>query len=103
MELPLAVGVGECPVAVVSLTRSNFHRTGMFCPDPADGLLALTRAQDRLILVGDAGTLIRWSQSHDPAETSEAGQERHWVRQLARYLQGKGSYQAAFELCDSSS
>jgi hypothetical protein len=93
----------ECSVLVVSLTRSNFHRTGLFAPESADPFLAMTRAQYQLILVGDPGTLIRWSQSQEPAESLETGRERLWVRQLARYLQGKGSYQSAFYLCEGSS
>lgn len=98
--LPAQFRDHERAITLVSLTRSNFHRTGSFASDPADALLALTRAQQQLILVGDPSTLIRWSQSLEPADSLDAGRERHWVRQLARYLQGTGTHQAAFYLCE---
>lgn len=80
---------------LLSLTRSsNTHRTGEFVQEQAEAVLALTRSRGRLILVGDAGTLLRWSQSETNGQV--------WVRQLARYLQGQGTHQGAFQLCEGA-
>jgi hypothetical protein len=94
---------GQCQVAVVSLTRSNFQRSGFFATEAADAVLALTRAREQLILVGDPDTLLRWSAHQEPAESAEARREKQWVRRVARYLRSEGLHQKAFQLCESPS
>ena len=93
---------GQCQVAVVSLTRSNSQRTGLFAAEIADPVLALTRAREHLILVGDPQTLLRWSQCPEHAESAESGREKHWLRRLARYLRSEGHHQTAFQMCECS-
>src|SRR5260370_36179614 len=59
---PAAFRQRECPVMLVSLTRSHTHRAVTFGDSPQTLALALTRARDRLLLFGDPGTLVRRSQ-----------------------------------------
>lgn len=99
--LPSQLAQEQCQAAIVSLTRSNGQKSGIFVAEQADPILALTRARERLILVGDPDTLLRWSQSSEPAESADPGRDKAWVRRLASYVRGHGSHQAAFHLCDA--
>jgi len=91
---------GQCQVALLSLTRSNVQKSGIFVAEFADLIVALSRARERLILVGDPDTLLRWSQGQEPTESADPGPSKQWLRRLASYLRGQGSHQAAFHLCD---
>ena len=49
----------ECPIVILSFTRSNRRRSVGFVDDPHRLNVALSRAQKKLILVGDSETLTR--------------------------------------------
>jgi hypothetical protein len=85
----------ESLAAVVSLTRSHSHRAVPFGDGPHDLALALTRARDRLVVVGDAGTLARRGQWHGPLDhldEAAAERERGVVARLTAYLHGQGTH-----------
>jgi hypothetical protein len=84
----------EADVIIVSLTRSHNHRAVTYGDEPAVVPLALTRARQRLVLVGDPGTLARrahWDGPLDHLDADAAARERGWVAALVRLLQGNGS------------
>jgi superfamily I DNA and/or RNA helicase len=110
--LDLEVGVPalfrqrECPVVLVSLTRSHTHRAVSYGEGPQALALALTRARDRLLLFGDPGTLVRrshWQGRLDHLDETAAAREREVIAQLVRYLQGHGPHPRAFHLREGSS
>jgi hypothetical protein len=98
-KLHLEVGVPqvflhrEVDIALVSLTRSHTHRAVSFSDSPEALALALTRARSRLVLFGDAGTLIRraqWDGPLDHLDESAARRERALIAQIVRYIQAHG-------------
>jgi hypothetical protein len=84
----------EWTTVLVSLTRSHGHRAVPFGDQESDLVVALTRARTRLILVGDAGAIVKRSYWHGPldhldaaaaaVEAARATALSHW---LARSLQ----------------
>ena len=111
-RMPVDIGVPsefrhhEYHSIVVSLTRSHTHRAVCFGESPNLLVLALTRACERLILVGDAGTLARRSQWHgrlDHLDEATADKELDLIAQLVRYLDGQGHYPEAFHVREGSS
>jgi hypothetical protein len=89
----------EALVVLVSLTRSHTHRAVTFGDGTAVLALALTRARDRLVLFGDAGTLVRrtqWEGPVDHLDAAPAAREREVIGRLVGYLQGQGAAAAAF-------
>ena len=84
----------ECDVAILSLTRSHERRAVTFGDDPAFLRLALTRARQRIVFVGDPGTLCRRSQWEGPLDhldEAQALREKTWVAALVKNLQGGGA------------
>jgi hypothetical protein len=91
----------ECLVALVSLTRSHQHRPVSFGDGPRALALALTRASERLLLFGDAGTLARRGQcaeTVDHLDPSSAARERAMVAHLVACIQGHGVRAPSFRL-----
>jgi hypothetical protein len=83
----------ECDLAVISLTRSHERRAVTFGDDPSIVLQAVQRARQRVILVGDPGTLSRRSQWEGPLDHLDdvlALREKSWVAELVKHLQGSG-------------
>jgi superfamily I DNA and/or RNA helicase len=83
----------EADVVLVPLTRSHTHRAVSYGDEPSAMPLALTRARQRLVLIGDPGTLARRAQWDGPVEhldAEAAKRERDWVAALVRLLQGNG-------------
>lgn len=100
--LPMAFGHREFPIVVVSLTRSN-ARAVAFAEHIAHLTQALTRARSQVILFGDPGTLTRrsqWQGRLDHLDEAAARQEEIFIKDLVRYLQGKGKHAWAFHLCE---
>jgi len=106
-KAPLSIEIGaaasfrqrEAAIVLLSLTRSHTHRAVAFGQDPELLALALTRARVKLILFGDAGTLLRRSQWDGPLEhldQSAARRERHLISRLVHYLEGQGRIPHAF-------
>jgi hypothetical protein len=84
----------ECDLAILSLTRSHERRAVPFGDDPAVLQLALTRARQRILLVGDPGTLCRrshWEGPLDHLDDAQAQREKAWVSALVKNLQGSGT------------
>jgi hypothetical protein len=98
--LPVEVSVAsafrqrEADVVILSLTRSHTHRAVPYGDGPRLFVSALTRARHRLILIGDAGTLLRRSQWEGPLDHLDepsATRERELITHLITYLQGQAS------------
>lgn len=109
--LSLRVGVPddftelECPIMLVSLTRSHANRPVAFGDDPEALALILTRPRRRLMLFGDAGTLVRRTQHDHSVEHLDAvasAREREVLVRLLRYLQGQGAHPKAFQVREGS-
>ena len=84
----------ECDVVIVALTRSHTHRAVPYGDEPDAMPIALTRAHQRVIVVGDAGTLTRrsqWDGSLDHLDAAAANREKAWVVDLIRQLAGHGA------------
>jgi hypothetical protein len=89
----------ECPVILLSFTRSNRQQMVGFVDDPYRLNVALSRARKKLILVGDAETLTR--RSRNPAaedqDSRAARQERYFFAQLVRYVEERGKTMRIFQ------
>jgi superfamily I DNA and/or RNA helicase len=89
----------ECPVIILSFTRSNRRQAVGFVDDPHRLNVALSRARKKLILVGDAMTMTRLAreQTGGNKNISAAKQERYFFTQLVRYVEEKGKTMRIFE------
>jgi len=92
IEAAAAFGQRECETAIVSLTRSHGHRAVTYGDEPGLLPLALTRARQRLILIGDAGTLARraaWDGPLDHYDAPTAAAETAWAANLIAQLRSQ--------------
>jgi len=89
----------ECPVIIVSFTRSNRRQAVGFIDDPHLLNVALSRARKKMILIGDADTLTRRSRNPVPEskDSRAAGQERYFFVHLVRYVDGHGKTMRIFQ------
>jgi hypothetical protein len=89
----------ECPVVILSFTRSNRRQAVGFVDDPHRLNVAQSRARKKLILVGDSETLTRRAreQSGGNRDNRAARQERVFFTQLVRYVEGRGKTMRIFE------
>ena len=95
----------EALVVFVSLTRSHAHRAVVFGGGPQDLALALTRAERKLVLFGDPGTLARrgqWDGPVDHLDVAAAAHERQLIAHLVHYLHGQGPHQHVFHTCEGN-
>lgn len=84
----------EADIVIVSLVRSPRREWPNFGRDPRTMRCAVTRARDRLILVGDGGALTRRAFGNPPpdVENSEAArQQTAWVSALVQLLRSGDS------------
>lgn len=91
VDVPAGFRERECSILLVSLTRSHGHRAVTFGDGPHMWALALTRAQKRLMVFGDPGTLARraeWEGPVDHLDEAAAALERNLVVQLLQSLHG---------------
>jgi hypothetical protein len=91
----------EVRTLVISLTRSHVNRAVFYGEDPNWLPLALARGRERLILVGDPGTLARraqWDGPLDHLDAAAARRERDFADHLVSYLQGRGRHAGAFRV-----
>jgi hypothetical protein len=91
LKIEIAAGFPqrEADLVLLSLTRSHTHRAVAYGADPGALLVALTRAREKLIIFGDAGTLLRRSQWDGPLEhldQAAAREERQLISRWVRYL-----------------
>jgi hypothetical protein len=87
--LPSAFQGRECLVAVLSLTRSHTHRAVPFSDHPRSFGLALTRAAARVLVVGDAGTMLRrtqWQGALDHLDDSAGRREQALIGHFISHL-----------------
>jgi hypothetical protein len=89
----------ECPVIILSFTRSNRQQAVGFVDDPHRLNVALSRARKKLILVGDAETLTRRARetTGEIKDSRAARQDRVFFRQLVQYVEGRGKTMRIFE------
>src|SRR5262249_29743082 len=91
VDEPASLRQREYPLVILSLTRSHSHRAVSYGPDPQTLMLALTRAASGLILLGDAGTLVRrtqWEGALDHLDEPASIHERDLLRHFVRHLPG---------------
>jgi AAA domain len=91
----------ECLAALVSLTRSHAHRPVSLGEGPQALALAVTRARARLLVFGDAGTLVRRGQCADPVDHLDpagSARERAMVAHLVACIHSNGDGDAGFRL-----
>jgi hypothetical protein len=105
VDVPTGFRQREYPIVLVSLTRSHTHRAVPFGAGPEALALALTRARDRLIVFGDAGTLARrcrWETSLDHLDEAASARERALLAGLVAHVQGNGPHRHAFRVREGS-
>jgi hypothetical protein len=105
VDFPAGFRQRECLIVLLSLTRSHTHRAVAFGEGPDALALALTRARDRLIVFGDAGTLARrcrWETALDPLDDAASARERALLSRLVTYVQGDGPHRHAFRVREGS-
>lgn len=101
VAVPPGLRQREVQTLIVSLTRSHVNRAVSYGEDPSWLPLALARGRERLILVGDPGTLVRraqWEGPLDHLDAAAARRERDFADHLVGYLQGRGRHAAAFRV-----
>ena len=101
VTVPPGLRQREVPTLVVSLTRSHVNRAVFYGDEPSWLPLALARGGERLILVGDPGTLARraqWDGPLDHLDAAAARRERDFADHLVSYLQGRGRHARAFRV-----
>jgi hypothetical protein len=89
----------ECPVIILSFTRSNRRNAVGFVDDSNRLNVALSRARKKLILIGDTETLTRRVKERPDGskDSRAAGKERDFFVQLIRYVEGHGKTMRVFE------
>jgi hypothetical protein len=105
VDSPTGFRQRECLIVLLSLTRSHTHRAVPYGEGPDALALALTRARDRLIVFGDAGTLARrcrWETALDPLDEAASARERALLSALVAYVQGDGPHRHAFRVREGS-
>jgi hypothetical protein len=101
VTVPPGLRQREMKTLIVSLTRSHVNRAVYYGEDPTWLPLALARCRERLILVGDPGTLARraqWDGPLDHLDAAAARRERDFADHLVGYLQGRGRHSRAFRV-----
>jgi hypothetical protein len=105
IDVPPGLRQREVRTLVVSLTRSHLHRAVHYGEEPSWLPLALARGRERLVLVGDPGTLARraqWDGPLDHLDAAAARRERELVQHLVGYLQGRGRHAGAFRVLEGA-
>jgi hypothetical protein len=89
----------ECPIIILSFTRSNRRQAVGFVDDPNRLNVALSRARKKLVLVGDTETLTRRTRERPDGNNDNraAKKERDFFVQLIRYIEGRGKTMKVFE------
>jgi hypothetical protein len=101
VTVPPGLRQREVQTLLVSLTRSHVNRAVFYGDEPTWLPLALARGRERLILVGDPGTLARraqWDGPLDHLDAAAARRERDLADHLVDYLQGRGRHARAFRV-----
>ncbi|MBX3400758.1 MAG: AAA family ATPase [Gemmataceae bacterium] len=91
----------ECPVMLVSFTRSNRRAMVGFVDDANRLNVALSRAQKKLILFGDSQTLTNRSRripAPGEPDSRSATREREFFMKLVGYVAERGKHLKIFQL-----
>ena len=93
----------ECPIIILSFTRSNPYKSIGFVDDPNRLNVALSRARKKLILIGDTHTFLKRSQVRleeiedcNGAPPTEV--ERGFFAKLMTYINGYGEFKKVFHV-----
>jgi hypothetical protein len=93
----------ECPVIILSFTRSNPYRNIGFAEDANRLNVAMSRARKKLIILGDKETFIHRSKVNDEeieefknADSIKA--ERVFFVKLVKYIEGHGEIKKVFQI-----
>lgn len=94
----------ECSIILLSFTRSNYRKAIGFVDNANRLNVALSRARKKLILVGDAETLVRRSKgaASDARDRNSERQERMFFRRLVEYVEGRGKTMSIFQRRDGT-
>jgi hypothetical protein len=93
----------ECPIIILSFTRSNHRQNVGFVDDPNRLNVAMSRARKRLILLGDTQTLVHRSKARD-GEIEEGGgptcvqAEHDFFLKLVKYIEDRGVVMKYFQM-----
>lgn len=92
----------ECSVILLSFTRSNYRKAIGFVDNANRLNVALSRARKKLILVGDAETLIRRARTvaSDTEDRRSESLERRFFMRLVEYVEGRGKTMPIFQKRD---
>ena len=92
----------ECPIIILSFTRSNPRRNIGFVDDANRLNVALSRARKKLILLGDKETFLHRATTRDNqikgCSSSSIYAERLFFEKLVRYIEGHGEFKKAFQV-----
>jgi len=95
----------ECPVIILSFTRSNPHKNIGFVDDANRLNVAMSRARKKLILIGDTATFTNRAKIEDSKiKGSDSGAikaERLFFEKLVEYIEGRGEIKKVFQLLDN--
>lgn len=93
----------ECPVIILSFTRSNLYKNIGFVDDANRLNVAMSRARKKLILLGDTKTFIKRSKTEtvkEALDTTSMKAERDFFAKLVTYIEGHGEIKKAFQLLE---
>jgi len=95
----------ECPVIILSFTRSNPYKNIGFVDDANRLNVAMSRARKKLILIGDTATFTNRAKTEDSKiKGSDSGAiraERLFFEKLVEYIEGRGEIKKVFQLLDN--
>lgn len=92
----------ECPIIILSFTRSNRKKKIGFVDDPNRLNVAMSRARKKLILLGDTQTLVNRSKAADEAVREGGGPdcirtEREFFVKLVEHIEDRGEFKKYFQ------
>jgi hypothetical protein len=95
----------ECPVIIVSFTRSNPCKNIGFVDDANRLNVAMSRAKKKLILLGDTTTFVNRSKAKNEdikgvGDTDFIRAERDFFTKLVKYIKGHGEFKKAFQILE---
>lgn len=96
----------ECPIIILSFTRSNPYKNIGFVDDPNRLNVAMSRARKKLILIGDTNTFRNRSRASNEeikdCRNDAANQAEHdFFMKLMTYIEGHGEFKKVFHVRES--
>jgi len=96
----------ECPIIILSFTRSNPYKNIGFVDDPNRLNVAMSRARKKLILIGDTNTFRNRSQASNeeikdcPNDAANQAEQDFFMK-LMTYIEGHGEFKKVFHVRES--